>query len=323
MNCSLCKKCCFGTCLLFLFLIPILLQFALNPPESNDDLCNELTSKQLKPYHNLFKLSDGRTLEYFHFGDIKSKTYLLVVHGVMTDGSVSYRNNEIFKKLKLNVISPSIPGWGLSSPSKTESILDDANDYIELMDSLNINKFILCGWSAGGMYSLAISSLIPNRIIKLGLFVPVSMYYGKCNPWSTKFETNLRYFLGIKYIRDIMSMLTSNMITASFSDKYIKPSTMEQIIWNSAKRSFCKSWNGLNTMSKYIVSDWNDINFNKISKINKIMIVSNNNDTINIPPMQYCLHNLLDKSTLIKIPNKTHVDVMDQTEDLLNRILAF
>ena len=120
-----------------------------------------------------------------------------------------------------------------------------------------------------------------------------------------------------------MSMLTSNMITASFSDKYIKPSTMEQIIWNSAKRSFCKSWNGLNTMSKYIVSDWNDINFNKISKINKIMIVSNNNDTINIPPMQYCLHNLLDKSTLIKIPNKTHVDVMDQTEDLLNRILAF
>ena len=93
-------------------------------------------------------------------------------------------------------------------------------------------------------------------------------------------------------------------------------------IWDASKRSLCRSWIGLNTMSKYIVSDWSEINFNTISKIDKILIVSNLNDTINVPAMQTCLHGLIQGSKLIQIENKTHMDVMWQTQDLLKQLLS-
>eukprot|EP01084_Bolivina_argentea_P211478 359743_1 len=319
-------KCCLHIIAISLVFIAVLLQYALNPTESDNTYCNELTDDEVKPYHNLFNLSDGRTLEYFHFGDINSNNYLLTIHGVMTEGSVSYRNNKFFKHLNLNVIAPSIPGWGMSSVSKQQSsktrhlhsILNDANDVMELINYLKINKFMLGGWSAGALYAMAIASIYPNRITKLGLFVPLSMYYDKCEPFPTKMETNIRYFLGVKYVRHVMSMITSNLITNSYMENYIKPQNMNDMVWNSMKRSFCKSYNGLNVMSEYVVSNWSDINFNQISKINKVIISSNLNDTINIPAMQRCLNKLIKGSKLIEFHNKTHYDVMKQTETLLN-----
>eukprot|EP01084_Bolivina_argentea_P232984 392519_1 len=131
----------------------------------------------------------------------------------------------------------------------------------------------------------------------------------------------MRYFFGMKYVRDLLSVITSTLITNSFMEQYIRPTHMKPIIWNSLQRSFCKSWSGLTSMSKYIISDWSDIDFNALATIDKIMISSNLNDTINVPSMQQCLHRLLNGSVLITIPNATHHDVMDQATDLLNRFV--
>ena len=237
-----------------------------------------------------------------------------------------------FFPINLNVISPSIPGWGMSSKSAPKErvgntltskhlIMNDAKDFMELMDSLKIDKFMLGGWSAGAQYALALATFNPKRIIKLGLFVPVAMYYEKCNPFATEIEANIRYFLGVKYIRDVMSMITANMITSSFMEQYIRPNDMDSMVWNSLKRAFCKSRNGLNIMSEYIISDWNEIDFDKVSSIGKILISSNLNDQANPPKMQKCLNQLIDGSVLITYENKSHHDVMLQTEELLTKLI--
>ena len=323
-------RCCLHCITVFMIGSAILLQFALDDTESDDDnYCAKLTSNDVEEYQHLFTLSDGRTLEYFHFGDVHSENFLLTLHGVMTEGSISYRNHQLFKDLNLNVISPSIPGCGQSSSSKKisksntggHSIINDAKDFIQLMDYLQIKQFMLAGWSAGAQYALGVASLDPNRISKLGLFVPVSMYYGKCTPFATEIETNIRYFMGTPYIRHIMSMMTANLISNEFLGEYIKPNDMKAMVWNSLKRSFCKSRNGLTIMSEYVISDWSDIDFDKVSKIGKVIISSNLNDTLNIPSMQKCLDSLIDGAVLIEFENKTHFDVMEQTQDLLNTLI--
>ena len=340
---------CTKVCLMLLaaggILIAILIQLALHPNTEHVTICDELTSSELSKHQHFFQLKDKRMLEYFRFGDENSETYLLVLHGVMTDGSVSLRNNKIFKQLNLNVISPSLPGWGLSDPTKhnsfdNSSILDDATDIIELMNGLNITKFMIGAWSAGAMYGLGIASILgdTDRIEKLGLFVPVSMYYGKCRPYKSDIETNIRYMLGLRYIRDVLGMITRYTVSLSFVEQQMIEQMSNKYendengrlkgtkIWNASKRSLCRSWIGLNTMSKYIVSDWNDINFKNVAKVEKILVTSNLNDTINVPTMQTCLQNLIRKqngqSRLLQFSNKTHMDVMWQTKDLLNRLIT-
>ena len=105
-------------------------------------------------------------------------------------------------------------------------------------------------------------------------------------------------------------------------EQYIRPHNMKPMVWNSLKRSFCKSRNGLNTMSEYIISDWSEINFeDKVSSIEKVLISSNLKDEINLPTMQQCLKSLIHGSVLIEYENKTHNDVMTQTKELLTNLV--
>ena len=92
---------------------------------------------------------------------------------------------------------------GQSSSSKQQnkngtidqhSIINDAKDFMELMDELKIDKFMLGGWSAGAQYALAIATLNPQRISKLGLFVPVSMYYGNVHHFQQRFKQKFDTF---------------------------------------------------------------------------------------------------------------------------------
>ena len=286
----------------------------------NNALCQRLTPKNMELYQHFMMLDDGIELEYFHIGNTKSDNILLVIHGVLSDGSISVDNNEMFKELNLNVISPSLPGWGMSTINASNpysfNITCVSHQLMELMTKLGYNKFMVAGWSAGAMYAIGMASLYPDNIQKMGLYVPVSPYHTLCNPFSNYFKQQLRILPARQYIRDILSMVFSKIAVNGFIPNIDKNNTS---LKNNMKRCLCQTWKGLTSMNAHIISDYNGINWDNIKA--KTLIISHLNDTLNIPSMQQCLHNKIKSSTLKEVPNMNHFDIMKTSQNNIQSLL--
>ncbi len=63
------------------------------------------------------KLPNDRYLEYYDFGATKedAKHTIVMIHGAMTSGNVWKIHESWAKEKKVRIISPSLPGWGLTS----------------------------------------------------------------------------------------------------------------------------------------------------------------------------------------------------------------
>lgn len=65
---------------------------------------------------HLLTLSDGRTLAYASGGEMSSRKVFLGLHGVFGVGAVDAWTSRAFADLGWRCISPTLPGWGRSSP---------------------------------------------------------------------------------------------------------------------------------------------------------------------------------------------------------------
>ncbi len=95
-------------------------------------------------------LKDGRKLGYAEYGDPKGKP-VFFLHGWPSSRLQAKVTDKAAKKLKIRVISPDRPGYGLSDFKKDRTLLEYADDIEELADKLNIKKVCHCrsvrGWS--------------------------------------------------------------------------------------------------------------------------------------------------------------------------------
>lgn len=77
------------------------------------------------------------------------------------------------------LIAPSHPGFGRSSlPDWLDSIDDIAHLYLELMDTLGLDKVDLLGCSIGGWIAAEIATKVPARVRKLVMVGPVGVKVG-------------------------------------------------------------------------------------------------------------------------------------------------
>ncbi|MEI8280300.1 MAG: alpha/beta hydrolase, partial [Bacteroidota bacterium] len=104
-----------------------------------------------------------------HYLDHKNNGIpLLLMHGLTAnayafDGLVAEGITDTFR-----LISPDLRGRGLSDhPAFCYTIADHAQDMIELLDHLKIDKIILGGHSFGGLLSFYIASTFPERVTKV------------------------------------------------------------------------------------------------------------------------------------------------------------
>jgi valacyclovir hydrolase len=68
------------------------------------------------------------------------------------------------------VIAPHLHGYGRSTHRNSYALSfyrDDANDLATLLDSLNIDKALVLGFSDGGIVSLLLAALYPQRVLAL------------------------------------------------------------------------------------------------------------------------------------------------------------
>ncbi len=114
-------------------------------------------------------LPDGRRVGYAEYGDATGMP-LLFCHGMPgSRHQVSPEMASTASDMKIRIIVPDRPGYGLSDPSADWGLRDWVRDVTMLMDELDIDRFSLLGYSMGGLYALGCAHFVPERITTMAL----------------------------------------------------------------------------------------------------------------------------------------------------------
>lgn len=125
----------------------------------------------------MFKLinsRDGRNLDVMLGGDLQSKIALVCHHGTPSDASLWQGWDEQAAKKNLKLIAISRPGYGLSQRKAGRSVSCVANDVEDVLENLEIEKFLTMGWSGGGAHALACASLLSSHCLGVSLLAGVA-----------------------------------------------------------------------------------------------------------------------------------------------------
>jgi pimeloyl-ACP methyl ester carboxylesterase len=106
------------------------------------------------------RLPDGRALAYAEWGDPEGRP-VFFFHGM--PGSRSFVPDPDAAD-HVRLISTDRPGMGRSDPQPGHAIGDWPADVVALADALGLDRFGVCGWSAGTCYVFACAALIPDRL---------------------------------------------------------------------------------------------------------------------------------------------------------------
>ena len=109
--------------------------------------------------------NDGLKLHYFEQGEGEP---VLLIHGSGASGNINWRIPRVVQILSddYRVIVPDVRGHGRSdAPEDNQYGVDDVHDMIALLDHLGIEKAHLVGYSMGGMITIKLTTMFPERVI--------------------------------------------------------------------------------------------------------------------------------------------------------------
>ncbi len=120
------------------------------------------------------ELRDGRTLRYGAWG-LAGGIPVLGFHGTGASRLIHY-GDEVPRAAGVRLILPDRPGYGLSDPHPSGTLLVWARDMEELADALRFDRFAVFGVSGGGPPALACGFALPERVAAVGLVSSVGPY---------------------------------------------------------------------------------------------------------------------------------------------------
>ena len=112
-------------------------------------------------------LADGRTLAFSEWGDLGGKPVVLL-HG-MPGSRLMCPDIDATSAAGVRLITIDRPGYGLSDPRPDRTRLNWVDDYVELIDHLELPPCPIVGWSGGGPYALACAYRLADRVPSIGL----------------------------------------------------------------------------------------------------------------------------------------------------------
>lgn len=113
------------------------------------------------------RLRDGRALAYAEWGPIDGRP-VLHFHGV-PDGRLGWAGGPACWDRGVRLIAADRPGVGGSDPKRGRSVADWPADVEELAEQLELDRFAVSGWSAGGAYALACAHELRPRVDAVAL----------------------------------------------------------------------------------------------------------------------------------------------------------
>lgn len=140
------------------------------------------------------QLMDGRIAEYFLFGawdseNLSSNSDVLVLfHGYQLSGSAASSWHDIAHRKGVRIVSPSMAGWGGSTPLRGRSFEVAGMDAYEILHSLNLDdhqRLHIMGISFGSGNAAAMALLKPQLVSSLSLVIPAWPNMDTHNFWQS------------------------------------------------------------------------------------------------------------------------------------------
>lgn len=115
------------------------------------------------------QLPDGRSLAWREYG-VTGGYPVVYFHGIpgsRLDGRITA---DAAEAAGLRMIAPDRPGFGMSSPcAGRRSYAGWVDDVVSLADALEIDRFAIVAYSAGGPYALAACAALGDRVTRVAI----------------------------------------------------------------------------------------------------------------------------------------------------------
>jgi pimeloyl-ACP methyl ester carboxylesterase len=113
----------------------------------------------------MISLRDGRKVQLEEYGD-PTGAPALWFHGAGSSRLEAWCLDAPARELGLRVLSLDRPGLGGSDPHPGRTVTGYADDVAEVLDALEIDQAAVGGLSNGGMYTMAVASALPDRVLR-------------------------------------------------------------------------------------------------------------------------------------------------------------
>ena len=100
---------------------------------------------------------------------------VLFFHGFVCSRLQCPPDGTIAASVGVRLIAVDRPGIGLSDRAPGRRLLDWGTDIKMLAEVLDLPRFALLGWSAGGPHALVCALLLPQQVVALGLASPMGL----------------------------------------------------------------------------------------------------------------------------------------------------
>lgn len=212
---------------------------------------------------------DGRTIEYFVFGETDDKKYKHIVVEMNGLGGTGYAIreyfSELYKSLHIKAISITTPGHGGSSYVEDIELKNWHKDVSEVLKKENIKKkFWVKGSSLGCFYALALASSYGKErvegFIGSACGVPLSIIKQITPEKAVALPKVLKEgMIGDAFWYLMSNLMTSEMALASnkgFATIWKKYPKYKQVMMKDMKRG-AKNHKGFRANLKLSQEDWN------------------------------------------------------------------
>jgi pimeloyl-ACP methyl ester carboxylesterase len=108
-------------------------------------------------------LRDGRTLAWHEWG-VPDGMPVLRLQGTPGSRFARYPRPEVWERLGVRVIMADRPGYGASTRMPGRGLASVADDLVELLDHLGLDRVPVTGQSGGGPHVLALGARHPGRV---------------------------------------------------------------------------------------------------------------------------------------------------------------
>jgi len=132
------------------------------------------------------RLSDGRRIGVLEVGSSDGFP-VFHFHGNGSSRLEVALLADVAASARARLIGLDRPGIGDSDPAPGRTLIDWPDDVVQVADRLQIGRFAITGFSAGGAYALACAQRMPDRLIRCALIssiCPPELVLRAAPPWA-------------------------------------------------------------------------------------------------------------------------------------------
>lgn len=118
------------------------------------------------------RLADGRSIAADWLGT--SGPVVVYLHGTPDCRLSRHPDDSIAERLGIQILAVDRPGCGDSDPDPDATPASVADDLVELLDQLGVDRYGLLGWSAGSLFALATAAADTSRVARVVLAAPLA-----------------------------------------------------------------------------------------------------------------------------------------------------